>query len=165
MFLAAENHYLGGIHAHGLIKWQRNFLGKHPYYRDVWQKWFNKYGRGRFVRPRGPAAAAYCAKYVTKRDLDWRILGDPLKLPKDGQDDTGEPQLHDGELRTTTTTTGTTSTTTKGDTGAGSAFRAPDSRFLRHREPPQLKNRSRRYVTLRGAGYGAVDITCIMSIT
>jgi len=81
MFLAAERHKLGGIHAHGLIRWQANLNYSEPYYKAVWAKWFHKYGSGRFVRPeRTTAAAYYVAKYLTKSDLDWRIWGDPERI-------------------------------------------------------------------------------------
>jgi len=81
MFLAAERHKLGGIHAHGLIRWQANLFYKEPYYKWVWKQWFKKYGQGRFVRPKsGTAAAYYVAKYLTKTDLDWRIWGDPERI-------------------------------------------------------------------------------------
>jgi len=81
VFLAAENHKLGGVHAHGLVKWQPNFKGKHPFYRGVWKAWYETYGQGRFVIPKnGAAVSVYVAKYLTKDDLDWDLYGSPVKL-------------------------------------------------------------------------------------
>lgn len=79
-FLAAEHHMLGGCHAHGLLKLSSgSSVG--PFNRQMWQSFRHRYNSlCRFETPRGGAAVAYVAKYVVKQDLDWRILGTPVKV-------------------------------------------------------------------------------------
>lgn len=90
-FIAAEPHYLAGMHAHGLVKWKeryrvdreahRDVAEVRPYKRHVEVKahWTRTYGWGSFTVPLSGAAAVYVAKYVLKdRVSEWRISGRPV---------------------------------------------------------------------------------------
>lgn len=80
VFLAAERHYLGGAHVHGLLLYAPTWRKTHL---ETWQSWRKRYGSfARIETPRsGLAVTTYCAKYLTKTfEPEWTILGTPVKV-------------------------------------------------------------------------------------
>lgn len=77
-FVAAERHYLGGWHAHGMV-FSASDPGLFEYHRTAIESDLSRHGFCR-VEPANswPAVSAYLAKYVAKgADAEWVLTGGP----------------------------------------------------------------------------------------
>ena len=77
-FLVSEPFYLRkGYHVHGLVTLHRATSSNPNTGRLLWQRLHERFGRSKVEIPRSMSDVAnYCAKYLTKSDLDdWVIIG------------------------------------------------------------------------------------------
>lgn len=85
-FIAAEQHYLGGYHTHGLVAFLPVIDGSPRDYdtqMGFTKSAFNRLGWSSLSHPRSVGGVtAYCAKYLTKQTVEWDFYGNEW-LPLD----------------------------------------------------------------------------------
>lgn len=79
LFVAAEQHYLGGYHTHGLVSFRPiidGSSGEYDLQMAIAKSRFNRLGWSDISHPRNVGGVTgYCGKYITKECAEWMIYG------------------------------------------------------------------------------------------